>query len=312
MNAQRIGEDNLIGRLKRLVPGRADVIAGIGDDCAVVRTGRHDPHDLLLKSDPVIESVHFLPDAKGAAIGHKALGRVLSDVAAMGGEPLWVLVDLVVPPLAPVARIEALYRGMAKLARRYGVAIVGGDTSRGQVLEVHLFAVGRVRRGTAILRSGASAGDRLYVTGVLGGSRLGHHLRFEPRLAEGQWLRASGVVTAMMDVSDGLATDLRRLAAASGVGALLDIPRIPVAPAARRLKEGRSAVEHALVDGEDFELLFTVPQRKTAGFERAWTRAFRLPCTGIGEVTAKRGKVEWRDGQKGGELTLHGYEHFNH
>lgn len=312
MNAQRIGEDNLIGRLKRLVPGRADVIAGIGDDCAVVRAGRRDSHDLLLKSDPVIETVHFLPETRGDAVGHKALGRVLSDVAAMGGEPLWVLVDLVAPPRTPVARIEAIYRGMARLARRFGVAIVGGDTSRGQALEVHLFAVGRVRRGTAILRSGARAGDRLYVTGVLGGSRLGHHLRFEPRLAEGQWLRESGVVTAMMDVSDGLATDLRRLAAASAVGALLDIPRIPVAPAARRLQDGRPAVEHALADGEDFELLFTVPQRKAAGFERAWARTFRLPCTGIGVMTARRGRVEWRDGEEGGALTLHGYEHFSH
>ena len=311
MNTQQIGEDNLIHRLKRLVPGRADVVAGIGDDCAVVRTGRRDPYDLLLKSDPVIEGVHFLPEAKGTAIGHKALGRVLSDLAAMGGEPLWILVDLVAPPTAAVAHIEAIYRGMARLARRYGAAMVGGDTSRGETLELHVFAVGRVRRGHAVLRSGARAGEALYVTGTLGGSRLGRHLSFEPRLLEGQWLREAGGVTAMMDVSDGLATDVRRLAAASGIGAILEAGLIPVAPAARRLKEGRPALEHALADGEDFELLFTVPARKAGPMEAAWRKAFRLPCTRIGEMTAKAGRVELRDGQECRELTLHGYEHFS-
>jgi len=311
MNAQQIGEDNLIRRLKRLVPGRADVMAGIGDDCAVVRTGRCDPYDLLLKSDPVIEGVHFGPDAKGAAIGHKALGRVLSDLAAMGGEPLWILVDLVSPPTASVAHMEAIYRGMARLARQYGAAIVGGDTSRGQVLEIHVFAVGRVRRGASVLRSGARSGDVLYVTGALGGSRLGRHLRFEPRLVEGQWLRDSGVVTAMMDVSDGLATDLRRLVAVSGVGAVLEAGCIPVSGAARRMKDQRSALEHALADGEDFELLFSVQRRKAASFESAWRKAFRLPCTRIGEMTSRPGIVELRDGKHCEKLTLHGYEHFD-
>jgi thiamine-monophosphate kinase len=311
MNAQQLGEDNLIRRLKRLVPGRADVIAGIGDDCAVVRTGRRDPYDLLLKSDPVIEGVHFGPDTTGAAIGHKALGRVLSDLAAMGGEPLWILVDLVSPPTESVARIEAIYRGMARLAGRYGAAIVGGDTSSGKVLEVHVFAVGRVPRGQAVLRSGARAGDLLYVTGALGGSLLGHHLRFEPRLAEGQWLRDSGVVTAMMDISDGLATDLRRLAAASGTGAVLDAGCIPVSAAARRLKDKGPSLEHALADGEDFELLFTVQRRKAESFEAAWRKAIRLPCSRIGAMTAKSGIVELRDCQGSRELMLHGYEHFS-
>ncbi|MEI6168859.1 MAG: thiamine-phosphate kinase [bacterium] len=311
MNTQQIGEDNLIRRLKRLVPGRADVVAGIGDDCAVVRPGRRDPYDLLLKSDPVIEGVHFLPEASGVAIGHKALGRVLSDLAAMGGEPLWILVDLVAPPTASVAHIEAVYKGMARLARRYGAAIVGGDTSSGKVLEVHVFAAGRVPRGKAILRSGARPGDALYVTGALGGSGLGRHLRFEPRLSEGQWLREAAGVTAMMDVSDGLATDVRRLAAASGTGVVLDLGRIPVAGAARRLKDQRSALEHALADGEDFELLFTVQERKARSFEAAWAKAFLLPCTRIGEMTAKPGRVEGRDGQDCKPLTIHGYEHFS-
>jgi len=310
MTVEQTGEDSLIRRLKRLAPGRGDIVAGIGDDCAVVRTGRRDAFDLLLKSDPVIEGIHFRPDATASAIGHKAVGRVLSDLAAMGGEPLWILVDLVSPPETQVAHIEAIYRGIARLSRRYGAAIVGGDTCCGNVLELHVFAVGRVKRGNAVLRSGARPGDGIYVTGALGGSGLGRHLRFEPRLAEGQWLSGQGWVTAMMDVSDGLATDLRRLNTASGTGSVLDIGKIPIAAAIRRLRDGKSALEHALADGEDFELLFTVPSRKTAAFETAWRKAFSLRCTRIGEMTEKTGEVKLRDGLCCHELTFHGYEHF--
>jgi thiamine-monophosphate kinase len=272
----------------------------------------------------VIEGVHFLPDARGQDIGHKALGRVLSDLAAMGGEPLWILVNLVAPRTAPVAHIESIYRGMARLARRYGVAIVGGDTSCGNVLEIHVFAVGRVPRGKALLRSGAKAGEALYVTGALGGSGYGRHLRFDPRLVEGQWLRESGLVTAMMDVSDGVATDVRRLAAASGVGVVLSAGSIPISravkePAPDPSKEGLGVgeflaryprLQHALADGEDFELLFTVPRRKTAAFEAAWRKAFRLACTRIGELTAKPSIIELGDGVMRKELMVHGYEHF--
>jgi thiamine-monophosphate kinase len=306
-----IGEIRLIARLARLLPSRPDVIAGVGDDCAVVRAGARDPFDLLLTSDPVIEGVHFGPDAAPAAIGHKALGRVLSDIAAMGGEPLWALVDVVAPARTPAARLEGIYRGAVALARRAGMALVGGDTSRGPVLELHVFGVGRVPRGRALLRSGARPGDILYVTGVLGGSRAGKHLRFAPRLAEGRWLGEGRWASALLDVSDGLATDLRRLAVASRVGIRLDAARVPVAPAARRLQDGRPALAHALGDGEDFELLFTVRRAKAAAFEPAWRRAFRLRCTRIGVVTDPREgiRLAGADGRLA-PLRAHGYEHF--
>ena len=291
----------MIECLRRLVPGRADVVAGMGDDCAVVRTGRRDPFDLLLKSDPVIEGIHFEPDARPEAIGHKAIGRVLSDVAALGGEPLWV----------PVERIRGIYRGAAGLAKRCGMAIVGGDTARGQTLELHVFAVGRVARGQAVLRSGGRAGDALYATGTLGGSRLGRHLRFEPRLAEGAWLAKHGWATSMMDISDGLAQDVRRLGAASGTGVLLDAARVPVSIATRKQGGTRSPLEHALADGEDFELLFTVRKTRTDAFEWAWARQFRLRCCPIGALTASRGVVELMgtDGRRAA-LRVRGYEHF--
>ncbi len=310
MKTAHIGEDALIRRLKRLVPGRADVVAGIGDDCAVVRTGPRDSFDLLLKSDPVIEGIHFTPTALAEAIGHKALGRVLSDIAAMGGEPLWVLIDFVAPASVPVKRIEGIYRGLAKLARRHGVAIVGGDTSRGKTLELHVFAVGRIPRGRAVLRTGAKPGDVLYVTGSLGGSGQGRHLRFEPRLAEGKWLAAGKWATAMMDVSDGLATDLRRLIAASGTGAVVEAARVPVSPAAKRLLDRRAPLEHALSDGEDFELLFTIPRREAAAFEVAWRRQFRLSCTRIGELIRRPGLLEIENNGIRTPLKTRGYEHF--
>lgn len=310
MKTVHIGEDALIRRLAKLVPGRADVVAGIGDDCAVVRTGRRDPFDLLLKSDPVIEGVHFEAGAPAEPVGHKALGRVLSDLAAMGGEPLWVLVDLVAPRNVPVKRLEGLYRGIARLARRHRVAVAGGDTSCGKSLELHVFAVGRVARGCAALRSGAKAGDVLYVTGSLGGSGQGRHLRFEPRLAEGQWLAAQGWVTAMMDVSDGLATDLRRLMAASGTGAVVEAAQVPVSAAAKRCHRGRSPLEQALCEGEDFELLFAVPARKARAFESAWRRQFKLRCTRIGETTKSPGLLEIESNGIRTELKVRGYEHF--
>lgn len=310
MKVKQIGEDGLIRRLKRLLPGRADVVVGIGDDCAVVRTGRHDAFDLLLKSDPVIEGVHFTSHNNARDVGHKALGRVLSDIAAMGGDPLWVLVDLVTPETVSVARIEGMYRGMASLARRHGVVIVGGDTSRGKTLELHVFAVGRVARGKAILRSGAKPGDILFVTGRLGGSLQGRHLRFEPRLDEGKWLVAQGWARAMMDLSDGLATDLRRMMAASGTGAVIEGARVPVSAAARRIKGRRSPLEHALADGEDFELLFAVPRRKAVQFEAAWRRHFRLGCTRIGEMTKHPGRLDIETQGVRVELKARGYEHF--
>ncbi len=314
-----IGEVGLIERLGRLVPGRRDVVVGIGDDCAVVRGGKGDRYDWLLKSDPVIEGVHFAADTKGEWVGHKAVGRVLSDIAAMGGEPLWLLIDLVAPAGMSCGRIEAVYRGAAALARRHGVAIIGGDTARGPVLELHVFGVGRVPRGTAVLRSGARAGDRLYVTGTLGGTLAGRHLRVEPRVAEGCWLREGGWVTAMLDVSDGVAADLPRLAKASGVGAVVEAVAVPVSAAARRMAKGKrgsqrraadEGLRHALGDGEDFELLFSVPVRKAAAFEAAWRRRFRLKCTAIGRMTRSVGTVELLRNGESVPLLQRGYEHF--
>ena len=317
---KQLGEREVIRRLARRLPTRPDVRAGIGHDVAVVAGGG--AFDWLLKSDAVIEGRHFLPDTPARRIGHKAVGRVLSDLAAAGGEPLWALVNLVAPAATGFDRVQGVYRGLAALARRHGLAIVGGDTAEGPVLELHVFAVGRAPRGTALLRSGARPGDRLYVTGALGGSRAGRHLRFAPRVAEGQWLRAGCWATAAIDLSDGLATDLGHIVEMSRVGAELFADKIPIARAIARSpanavrkgaarRSGRTPLAHALCDGEDFELLFTVPARRAAAFETAWRKKFRLAVTCIGAITRRSGRIDLVD-VRGRRAPLRGagFEHF--
>jgi thiamine-monophosphate kinase len=289
------GELDVISRLHALLLPGADVVRGVGDDCAVVRPAGSGAEDWLLTTDPVIERVHFEPDAAPEAIGHKAVGRVLSDLAAMGGAPCWALIDLVAPRATPVARVEGLYRGAVALAARYGMAIVGGDLSDGPVLEAHVFGIGRLPAGTAVAREGAGPGDGLYVTGALGGSRLGRHMAFEPRVREGCFLR--DWATAMLDLSDGLGADLRRLAAAGGTGFRVELPRVPVAEAAHHAaaQDSRPALVHAFDDGEDFELLFTVRAERESAFRAAWHAAFATPCARIGTATAADDGITARD-----------------
>jgi thiamine-monophosphate kinase len=234
--------------------------------------------------------VHFLPGAPAAAVGHKAVGRVLSDIAAMGATPRWALINLVAPPRTTVATLDGLYDGALALAGRHGLAIVGGDMSEGPVLELHVFAAGSVPRGKAVRRSGARPGEAVFVTGELGGSIAGKHLAFEPRTREGAWLR--DWATAMIDVSDGLASDLRHLILESGTGCELEAEAIPLSEAVRQ--QGEAALGHALYDGEDFELLFTVPAAAQEPFLAAWRAKFPLPCSRIGTMTDRPGRVECR------------------
>ena len=296
--AGQIGERALIARLARRLRAGLHVSAGIGDDSAVVRVPGS-KYDLLYTTDAVIEGAHFLRSAGAAGIGHKAAARVLSDIAAMGGEPMYLLVNLVCARGTSVARLEAVYRAMAATAERHGAAVIGGDTASGRVLELHVFGVGRVARGGALLRSGARRGDVIYVTGRLGGSIHGKHLTFQPRLREGQWLR--GWATSMIDLSDGLATDLSHITAQSCAGADVQAGRVH-ARCARAAKN----LAGALTDGEDFELLFTVPRKKSSAFEKAWRAKFKLACAAIGTISSRRGIR--MDGRK---MTASGFEHFH-
>ena len=302
-----LGERGMIRRFRAALPTRPDVLVGAGDDCAVVAC--NDAEDLVLKSDPVMEGHHFLPGTDLRRVGRKALGRVLSDFASMGAEPRWALVDLVAPAETPAEAADALYEGIGSLARAHGVAVVGGDTSRGDALELHVFCAGAVPHGGAMLRSLARPGDSLWVTGSLGRSfESGRHLDFPPRLREGAWLRARGR-RACIDVSDGLASELWHLARESGVRIALDPAAVPLSETCGAMPD---PLAHALGDGEDFELLFTVPP-DDADFASAFRGAFPgLRCTRIGSVAAPdaEGRVFRGSGASARELPEGGFDHF--
>ncbi len=304
-----IGELDLIRRLRRLLPSSDSVSLDIGDDVALVSAGSDE--DWALTTDPVIEGSHFLADTPAEQVGHKAVGRVLSDLAAVGADPAWLLIDVAAPKATPVARVEGAYRGAAALAESFGAAIVGGDCAGAPAFELHVFGIGRLPRGSALLRSAARPGQALYVTGALGGSLAGKHLSFEPRVREGAWLRQEGWAGALMDVSDGLATDTRHILAASNAGADLDAAAIPISGAARAMDDDRSPLQHALRDGEDFELLFTVEAERTGDFEDAWAKAHEVACHRIGTVTGNPGVLRLchPDG-RAETLDIAGFEHF--
>jgi thiamine-monophosphate kinase len=227
------------------------VAVGIGHDAALVRLGPR----TILKVDAVVEGTHVRRASPGQ-IGRKAMARPLSDLAAVAGVPRFALVSIVLPRGRGLGYAKAVYLGAERMGRRFGVRIVGGDLTVGRgPLVVSVTIAGEPGPGGFAARSGARPGDRIFVTGPLGGSSLGKHLRFTPRLREARRLRP----TAMIDISDGFALDLARLCEASGVGARVDLSKVPVSAAARKLarRTGLPALEHALFDGEDYELLYT-------------------------------------------------------
>ncbi len=305
-----VGEDAVIRALLRVLGRAPGGTTGPGDDCAVVPLP-DSPWEWHLTSDPVVEGIHFLADTPPRAIGHKAVGRVLSDLAAMGSEPQWLLIDVTAPPDYPVRALQDIYRGASRLAKRCGATIMGGDVGKAEQLSLHVFGIGQAPVNQGILRRGARAGDFIFVSGRLGGSLLGRHLKFIPRVAEGQWLRTCGGVTAMMDISDGLATDLPRLLALNGLGAELEAASIPIHPDARRMEDTHSDLYHALTDGEDFELLFTVSPRHREQLESDWKATFKLPCRCIGRITgqAQQFLIQYPDGRQE-QWTAAGFQHF--
>ena len=307
-------EFELIAKLIPTLPVNASVMAGAGDDCAALDMGI--PGRLaLFKTDAVVEGAHFTKDAPPRKVGHKALGRCLSDIAAMGGTPAHALVTMGLPPEFDSQWVESFYAGLNALARQHGVAVVGGETtaSSGGIF-VSISALGTVAKDRCILRSGAKVRDAVFVTGELGGSIYGRHLDFEPRVEEGRWLAENFPIHCMMDVSDGLAGDLRHLLNASGVGAELLSSAIPISRAARAAAKAESSNKPpllaALTDGEDFELLFTVASGNAVALLDAWKARFpetALSC--IGRITEAPGLVI-RDKNGARPLNVHGYSHF--
>jgi thiamine-monophosphate kinase len=271
---------------------------------------------LLFKTDAVVEGIHFTSETAPEKIGRKALARCLSDIAAMAGTPTAALVTIGLPRKFEPEFVERIYAGLNALAREHGVAIVGGETTTNpERILISISVIGFVAQGKVLLRSGAKVGDAIFVTGELGGSLAGKHLDFEPRLTEARWLAENFAIHAQMDVSDGLAGDLRHILKASGVGAELLKRAVPVSRAAKEIaKRGdvaKPALVAALTDGEDFELLFTIASKVAVPLLDAWKKEFpklRLSC--IGRIVAGEG-LRLRDGSGVRPLTAHGYVHFS-
>jgi thiamine-monophosphate kinase len=309
-----MNELELIRLLTRSLPTNPSVVAGAGDDSAVLDLGVPDCF-VLFKTDAVVEGVHFTRETAPEKIGHKALARCLSDIAAMAGTPIAALVTLGLPRDFDTRFIEAIYTGMNALAGKHDVAVAGGETTTNpDRLLISVALLGTVARDKCLRRHGSKAGDALFVTGHLGGSLAGHHLDFEPRLAEARWLADHFSVHAMIDLSDGLAGDLRHLADSAGLGAELLKTAIPISRAAKLQAKAESSAKPpllaALTDGEDFELLFTIASNDAVRLLDSWKKQFPdVPLTCIGKITAAPG-VKLRDKDGFLPMPAHGYVHF--
>jgi len=280
MKLAHYGEDRLIAELTKSLRTDASVRTGIGDDCAVIG-GRRDKTWTLLKTDCIVEGIHFLPDTEPRRIGWKALARAISDIAAMGGLPCHALVTIAVSPEVEVSRVKGIYAGLKKAAQRFDVSIVGGETSGSTgPLFISIALTGMVEPARCVTRAGGRAGDLLYVTGLLGGSIGGRHLDFMPRVTEARWLSGNFRIRAMMDLSDGLGADLPRLARASGTGFELFESQLPC---------GKGCTpRNAVTDGEDYELLFAIAPRDATALESSWLKQFpKLRLTRIGQLNQK-------------------------
>jgi thiamine-monophosphate kinase len=310
-----MNEFELIARLTRNLPTNKSVVAGAGDDCAVLDLGVPDKL-ILFKTDAVVEGIHFTAETPPEKIGHKALARCLSDIAAMAGTPTAALVTIALPKNFDAEFVGKIYHGLNALAERFGVAVCGGETTTNpERILISISLLGTVARGKQVLRSGAKAGDAIFVTGELGGSLAGKHLDFEPRLVEANWLAEHFHLHAMMDLSDGLAGDLRHILEASHAGAEVLKSALPVSRAAKlRARAGdaaKPAALAALTDGEDFELLFTLASKEAVKLADAWRKRFpelKLSC--IGKITAGEG-ILLRDKMSTQKLNAEGYVHFS-
>ena len=302
-----LSETELIQRLTQDLPADSSVLTGPGDDCAVLDWSGS---KLLFKTDAIVEGIHFERDTPPGAIGRKALARALSDIAAMAGTPTHALITLGVHADMEPSLIEAVYQGLRDCAREHHVNIVGGETTSLSQLTLSISLIGKASK--PILRTGSAVGDAIFVSGELGGSLAGHHLNFDPRLKEARWLSDQNIVHAMIDLSDGLATDLRHLLS-DQTGAELLTRALPIRRAAKeRARDnpsGKTALLAALTDGEDYELLFTVSSKDAVPLLDGWKSAFpETPLHCIGKITDQPG-IALRDDKGVKPLTLHGYDH---
>ena len=306
-------ERQLIAQIRRRLGSKSRQIAlGIGDDCAILRIPSGD--EILVTTDFSLEGVHFRREWQSPeCIGHRCLVRGLSDIAAMGGHPIAAFLSLALPPAVPRDWVDRFFAGLQSLARKYRVELAGGDTAQSpNGVLADIVVVGSVEKGTALRRSGAKAGDQIYVTGELGESaatlqlltrgRVARRDVFpKPRISVGEWLRKHRLASSAIDISDGVSTDLSHICAESGVGAVIDAAAIPIHPEAQSLE---NAPELALHGGEDYELLLTVPRTEPVPNSIAGVKLRR-----IGEIVRGK-KINLVRNGKRQVLIPRGWEHF--
>ncbi len=305
-----MGEIALIKYLRRLFKAsRKSVIVGIGDDCAVVRIGTS--RTCLITTDMLIDGTHFvLKNCTPKQIGRKAIGCSISDIAAMGCKATFAVVSAGLGRNTTMEFAREIHRGIKDMAREYGIEIVGGDITTGKnPLSISVTMLGEEAGAHPVLRSGAKAGDAILVTGTLGGSILGKHLSFKPRLKEGILLNTRFKLHSMIDISDGLSTDLCHILEESGVGAVLYEEMIPISKDAKKLskKTGRSPLFHAFSDGEDYELLFTLSQGEARRLLAS--NLFDVKITQIGHIRKGKGLFMKYINGKTERIRPMGYEH---
>lgn len=323
-----IPEKALIARIRRIAAAtNPAVLTGIGDDCAVLRLlpgrGKREKIDTLVTTDFSLEGIHFRRDwHPPESVGHRCLARGLSDIAAMGGEPVAAFLSLALPRDLPQSWVDRFARSLVSLAEKYSVNLAGGDTAESpNGVLADIVVVGTTPKGKAILRSGARPGDYIYVSGELGGSAAAvwemrknpkrklnpreypRHFFPAPRIELGRSLREKGLASAMIDTSDGLSTDLGHVCKESGVGAELQAEAIPAASVGKPLRE--VDLQFALHGGEDYELLFTAP-----GGKRIPSRIGEVPITQIGHITRSSKIFLMNRSGVGYELHPRGWEHF--
>jgi thiamine-monophosphate kinase len=335
LKINEIGEFGLIESIRKdFVTLREGVVKGIGDDCAVYQSspGRV----LLLTTDMLVEDIHFLwASITPFQLGRKAIAVNLSDIAAMGGNPLVALISLGIPADREVEGIHELYRGMRDMCERYAVSIVGGDTvaSHGNLI-VNVCLIGEADEREVLYRSGSRPGDKIYLTGVVGDSGAGlailkgeitppessgnhflmAHNQPEPLIETGRAIAASRLASAMIDLSDGLLADLGHIAEESGVGALLYENKIPLSRELRGLSDHahRTPLDFALSGGEDYVLLVTVPAENIRAFERVCKKESPSPLFQVGEIQEEKGiRIRHEDGSVEG-VAHKGFDHFPH
>jgi thiamine-monophosphate kinase len=298
MLIKKLGEFGLIERFRKSIKTDSSVIKGSGDDCAVLKLDKDNYQ--LFTCDMLVGRVDFTDRENPYLVGRKSVAISISDIAACGGIPRHCLVSLGMPEKTSVEFIDRLFKGMLDIAKKYNINIAGGDISRAGQLVIDVSMLGVVEKKYLTLRSGAKVGDIIFVSGTLGGSILGKHLRFIPRVKEARLLVENFKINSMIDISDGLSQDLGHILKQSSVGAVIYEDLIPVSRQARNLND-------ALFMGEDFELLFTVPRKEAAKILKKRLNNVKP----IGEITdRKTGFVLIDKKNRGRFIKPKGFKHF--